>query len=78
MRLTGYCRKFVRNYRVIAKPLTDILKLKTFQWTPTAEVAFQDLKKAMCSVPVLSLPNFSEPFEIETDACNKGVGVVLQ
>jgi hypothetical protein len=31
----------------------------------------------MCSAPVLTLPNFSEPFEIETDACEKGVGAVL-
>jgi hypothetical protein len=31
----------------------------------------------MCSVPVLALSNFKEPFEIETDACDKGVGVVL-
>jgi hypothetical protein len=76
--LTGYYRKFVKNYGVIAKHLTDILKLKTFQWTLATEIVFQDLKKAMCSVPVLSLPDFSQPFEIEVDACDKGVGAVLQ
>jgi hypothetical protein len=32
----------------------------------------------MCSVPVLSLPNFGEPFKIETDACETGAGAVLQ
>jgi hypothetical protein len=32
----------------------------------------------MCSVPILSLPNFGEPFEIETDACETGAGSVLQ
>jgi hypothetical protein len=38
--LTSYYRKFVKNYGVIAKPLTDILELKTFQWTPAAEIVF--------------------------------------
>jgi hypothetical protein len=32
----------------------------------------------MCLVPVLSLPNFAEQFEIETDACETRLGVFLQ
>lgn len=32
----------------------------------------------MISAPVLVLPNFSQPFEIEADACDKGIGAVLQ
>jgi hypothetical protein len=76
--LTGYYMKFVKHYGIIAKPLTDLLKCKTFSWSQEAKVAFQALKKAMCSVPVLSLPDFGEPFEIEIDACETGVGATLQ
>ena len=49
-----------------------------FVWTSETEAAFQTLKKALISAPVLALPNFSLPFTIETDASAKGFGVVLQ
>jgi hypothetical protein len=39
-------------------------------------LTFQALKTTLCS-SVLSLPDFSQPFHIETDACGYGVGVVL-
>jgi hypothetical protein len=61
----------------MARPLTNLLKQKVFSWIVEAEEVFQALKKAMCSVPILALSDFKEPFEIETDACDKGVGAVL-
>ncbi|XP_038982115.1 uncharacterized protein LOC120110620 [Phoenix dactylifera] len=75
--LTGYYRRFVRDYGLIAKPLTNMLKKDGFEWTPTAKQAFEELKRAMTQTPVLALPNFSQPFEVYMDASNEGIGAVL-
>ncbi|CAH9132841.1 unnamed protein product [Cuscuta epithymum] len=75
--MTGYFRKFCSKYGIKAKPLTDLTKKGMFKWSDEAQKAFEELKMAMCSVPILQLPNFSKIFIIETDACYSGLGAVL-
>lgn len=79
LRLAGYYRRFVKNFGLLAKPLTELLKKgQIFAWTTITEQAFQALKDALTSAPVLALPDFSKPFVVETDALEKGIGAVLQ
>jgi hypothetical protein len=75
--LTGYYRKFVRSYGKIAAPLTSVLKNNAFTWTSAMDHAFQALKDAMCSTPVLTLTDFTKTFVLECDASGKRIGAIL-
>lgn len=42
-----------------------------------ATVAFQTLKFALTMVPILTMPDFTQPFVVEIDASATGIGVVV-
>ena len=48
-----------------------------FEWMIEHQEAFDALKEALCTSPVLSYPNFTREFILETDASLKGLGTVL-
>jgi hypothetical protein len=75
--LSGYYRRFISGYSLIYRPLHDLLKKGTYTWQPQHEHAFQTLKKVLTTATVLALPNFSEPFILETDVSGSGLGAVL-
>jgi hypothetical protein len=57
--LTGYYRKFMKDYDKLAKPLTDLTKTERFKWGAQEQVAFEVLKHKGTTSPVLALSYFS-------------------
>jgi hypothetical protein len=58
--------------------MTELLKKdKKFEWTPTCEASFQELKKRLMTAPILVMPDMEKPFSIYCDASGQGLGCVL-
>lgn len=79
----GFCnfyRKFVPEYSRVAKPLTNLTKKAVpFQWDEHCRVAFDTLKKALTSAPILAHYQADYETRVETDASGGVVaGALLQ
>lgn len=76
--MTGWYRKFVKDYAKIASPLNNLLKQGVdWTWGEKEEHAFQTLKETLTVSPVVATPDFSKEFTIETDASLLGLGACL-
>ena len=76
--LAGYYRRFIKKFSVIASPLHKLTQKDVkFKWGAGCQEAFERLKAALISAPILSYPDFSLDFILDTDACMEGSGAVL-
>ena len=78
--LTGYYRKFIPEYAMVAASLSDLVRKNRpneVVWSEECERAFTTLKKLLCTTPVLKSPDFTKDFILQTDASERGVGAVL-
>lgn len=79
--MIGYYRRFLKDFSKLASPITDLLhnrkKGQSIVWTPQANEAFEKIKVALTTAPILSSPDFSKKFYLMADASNFGVGCVL-
>lgn len=76
--LIGYYRKFIRNFAHLTKPLTNCLKKNhSVKHTPEFVNSFELCKSILMNDPILQHPDFSQPFNLTTDASNHAVGAIL-
>ncbi len=72
-------RKYIKDYAMLTKPLTDLLKGKavTFIWGERQQTAFDFVRDKLLAGVHLAAPNFDLPFHLATDASEDGKGGVL-
>uniref|UniRef100_A0A383WFN5 Reverse transcriptase n=1 Tax=Tetradesmus obliquus TaxID=3088 RepID=A0A383WFN5_TETOB len=77
--LTGFYRRFIHHYAHKALPLTNLTAGGAkWKWRGDVEAkAFEDLKNALVSAPVLVTPDSTLPYEVYTDASKFALGAVL-
>ena len=76
--LCSYYRRFIYRFAELAKPLHRLTEKDVkFDWTPDCMLAFESLKQKLTGAPVLSQPDFREPFILDTDASDMAIAAVL-
>lgn len=77
--LSGYYRRFIKDYSKIVKPMTKYLKKEQPMNLNDSDyrASFLKLKEIIASDQILAYPDFSAPFILTTDASNYAIGAVL-
>ncbi|CAM8917282.1 unnamed protein product [Rhodiola kirilowii] len=74
----GFYRRFIKDFSKKVLPLSTLLQKEVpFEFTKTCKDAFDELKKALTSTPIIQKLDWGQPFEIMCDASNFAVGAVL-
>ena len=75
---SGYYRRFIKDFSIIAKPLTTLTKKdKPFIWDEDCQRAFDTLKEKLTTAPVLAHFDERRETRLHTDGSYVGIGAVL-
>ena len=78
--LCGYYHRFIPSFSTVAKSwpeLTRKNKENVVKWNEACEQSFNLLNEALTSKPVLTTPDWTRKFILQTDASTMGLGYVL-
>ena len=75
--LVNYHRIFLRNYAKVAAPLYSLTGKHAFKWEDVHQHAFEAIKHMLTEAPVLTLPNATDMFILDTDASDIALGAEL-
>ncbi|UYV76604.1 hypothetical protein LAZ67_14001432 [Cordylochernes scorpioides] len=76
--MCSYYRRFIKDFAQRAEPLHRLLRKDTrFEWGPDQRQAYESLKLALASEPVLANFDVKYAAELHTDASGFGIGAVL-
>ena len=74
----NFYQRFIENFAKMSKLLSDLTKKDSiWNWGIEQQNAFEMLKKAFTTAPVLKIPNDEDSFKLSTDTSNFATGAVL-
>jgi len=74
----NFYHRFIRDFSAKAQPLFDLTHSEqVWTWSGREQTAFEDLKMAVTTAPVLMSPQDSEPFRVEANSSDFTTGAVL-
>jgi len=74
----NFYQRFIRDFSAKARPLFNLTRSEqVWTWSGKEQTAFEDLKTAVTTAPVLMFPQDSEPFWVEADSSDFATGAVL-
>jgi len=74
----NFYRRFIQDFLTIARPLFDLTRSdQAWNWGTKEQEAFECLKMAVTTAPILASPQDSEPFRIKADSSDFASGAVL-
>ena len=74
----NYYRRYIKDFAQLARPLHRLTEnTSSFRWTDECQSSFDQLRRCLCSAPVLAYPDFEKPLILDTDASDTGIGGVL-
>jgi len=74
----NFYQKFIQDFSAKARLFFDLTHSEqVWTWSGKEQAAFEDLKMAVTTAPVLMSPQDSEPFQVEVDSSDFATGAVL-
>ena len=75
----NFYRRFVKSFSVMAHPLQKLTHDGVeWEWNEVHQHAFEELKRALVSEPVMKMPDVTKSWVLDTDWSRKGIAWVLQ
>ena len=77
--LANYYRHFCKHFAAMAAPLTALCSPHaTFHWAPPEQAAFEAIKQALVTAPVLRVWDGARATRLVTDALELAVSAILE
>ncbi|VDB94093.1 unnamed protein product [Peniophora sp. CBMAI 1063] len=74
----NFYRRFITDFLFIARPLFELTKkMVAWRWEEVEQEAFDKMKHAFTSSPVLLMPDPTKPYQVECDVSDFAIGAVL-